>query len=83
MGRDEKQLAKLLSGSSDNAFTFEDLAGLLTRHGWRLDRVKGSHHTFVNATGYVITLPRKRPQMKAVYVKTVRNALQNQENSPT
>lgn len=82
MGRSEKHLAKLLSGSSDNAFTFEDLAGLLTRNGWRLDRVKGSHHTFINASGQIITLPRKRPQMKPIYAKTVRNALQNQENDP-
>lgn len=78
MSKKEKQLAKLLSGRSDKGFTFAELATILKSHGYELDRVKGSHHSFVNQDGDIITLPKQRPQMKPIYAKKVRTAIQGQ-----
>jgi len=45
MGRFEKLLLKIISGSSDNNIDFEQLRRILIRLGFT-ERVKGGHHIF-------------------------------------
>ncbi len=42
-----KLLRKILAGSE--AVRFDDFTGLVESFGFRLDRVRGSHHIFVHA----------------------------------
>ncbi len=43
---------------------------LLEVYGWELDRIRGSHHTFVRG-GQRYTLPHRRPTLLAHYVRDV------------
>lgn len=45
MGKYDKLLLKVLSGSSDANIHFEDLCGMLKHLGFEM-RVRGSHHMF-------------------------------------
>jgi hypothetical protein len=45
MGKHEKLLLKILSGTSDANIQFEDLCNLLKYLGFDM-RIKGSHHMF-------------------------------------
>jgi len=45
MGKQEKLLLKILSGTADANIHFEDLSSLLIGFGFHL-RVRGSHHMF-------------------------------------
>jgi len=45
MGKHEKLLLKILSGTSDANIQFEDLCSLLKHLGFDM-RIKGSHHMF-------------------------------------
>ena len=44
---------------------------VLTLNGYRLDRKKGSHRQYINASGDVITVKEDTPTIKAVYVKDI------------
>ena len=46
MGKFEKLLFKLLSGTSDNNFSFEDLRSLLLNLGFTEKTTAGSHRIF-------------------------------------
>jgi predicted RNA binding protein YcfA (HicA-like mRNA interferase family) len=51
---------------------FEDVRYLLTAFGFIEVRSKGSHHSFRNAEGKIITVPKKGGQkVKGVYVQLV------------
>lgn len=71
MGAD-KTLSRLLSGTSDAAFRFDDLCSLLERLGFE-KRVKGSHHVF-RKTGVeeMINLQRDGGNAKPYQVRQVR-----------
>ncbi|MBW1922169.1 MAG: type II toxin-antitoxin system HicA family toxin [Deltaproteobacteria bacterium] len=45
MGKYEKLLWKILSGTSDANIAFDDLCNLMKRHGFE-ERTRGSHHIF-------------------------------------
>jgi predicted RNA binding protein YcfA (HicA-like mRNA interferase family) len=51
---------------------FEDVCYILMAFGFEEKRSKGSHHTFRNADGLKITVPKKGGQkVKGVYVKQI------------
>ena len=51
---------------------FEDIYYLLTAFGFEEKRSKGSHHTFRNADGIKITVPKKGGKMvKRTYVQQI------------
>jgi predicted RNA binding protein YcfA (HicA-like mRNA interferase family) len=51
---------------------FEDIYYLLTAFGFEEKRSKGSHHTFRNADGIKITVPKKGGKMvKRIYVQQI------------
>ncbi len=75
MGKHEKLLLKILSGTSDANIRFDDLCNLLKSFGFEV-RVKGSHHIFRKA-GILekINLQRSGDSAKPYQVKQVRNVI--------
>ncbi len=75
MGKHEKLLLKILSGTSDANIQFNDLCNLLKDFGFEV-RVRGSHHIF-RKEGMVekINLQREGNKSKPYEVKQVRNII--------
>ncbi len=75
MGKHEKLLLKILSGTSDANIHFEDLCDLLKNLGFE-ERIRGSHHIF-RKEGVVekINLQRDKDKAKPYQVKQVRNVI--------
>jgi len=53
-----------------NGIRMSEADKVLTAKGYRLDRQKGSHRQYINASGDVITVKDESP-LKAVYVKDI------------
>jgi hypothetical protein len=76
MGKYEKLLIKLLRGSSDNNFQFEDLVFLLKKTGFT-ERIKGGHHIlFKDGIYEIINLQPIGSKAKPYQVKQVRTIIQ-------
>jgi len=75
MGKYEKLLLKILSGTSDANIHFDDLCDLLKSYGFEV-RIRGSHHMF-RKEGVVekINLQRDGSKAKPYQVKQVRNVI--------
>lgn len=75
MGKHEKLLLKILSGTSDANIQFDDLCMLLKYMGFDM-RVNGSHHMFrKKAVIEKINLQREGNKAKPYQVKQVRNVI--------
>jgi hypothetical protein len=75
MGKHEKLLLKILSGTSDANIKFEDLCSLLKHFGFDM-RIKGSHHIFrKEAVIEKINLQREGNMAKPYQVKQARNVI--------
>lgn len=75
MGKYDKLLHKLLSGSSDTNFNFNELCSLLIRLSFK-ERIKGSHHIFYrDDIQEIINIQPKGGKAKAYQVKQVRNII--------
>ncbi len=53
-----------------NGIRMAEADRVLTSHGYKLDRQKGSHCHYINTKGDVITIKNETP-LKAVYVKDI------------
>ena len=53
-----------------NGIRMSEADKVLTVYGYRLDRQRGSHRQYINASGDVITIKDENP-LKAVYVKDI------------
>ncbi|RMG70046.1 MAG: type II toxin-antitoxin system HicA family toxin [Nitrospirae bacterium] len=75
MGKYEKLLRQILSGTSDANIKFDDLRKLLIKLGFEM-RVRGSHHIF-RKEGIVekINLQKEGDKAKPYQVKQVRNII--------
>ena len=75
MGKYEKLLLRILSGTSDANIHFDDLCDLLKSYGFEV-RIRGSHHMF-RKEGVVekINLQRDGNKAKPYQVKQVRNVI--------
>lgn len=74
MSKVEKLLAKILSGESDNSITFAEAVKALEYAGFKLARVRGSHHLFKRGSDR-LTIPVHGQTIKPVYVKQLRKLL--------
>ena len=75
MGKYEKLLHKLLLGSSDSNFNFDELCSLLTRLSFK-ERIKGSHHIFYrDDIQDIINIQPKEGKAKPYQIKQVRNII--------
>ena len=75
MGKYEKVLLQVLSGSSDANISFDELCQLLARIGFDC-RIRGSHHNFFK-TGIIerINLQRDGNNAKPYQVRQVRRII--------
>lgn len=75
MGKLEKLIDKILSGSSDKNIDFKELVNLLLSLGFT-ERVEGSHHIFYKENiDEIINIQAKGSKAKAYQVKQVRNLI--------
>ena len=74
MSKADKRLSRLLRGTADASFTFEELRAVLLRLGFeqRAPRSGSSHFTFAHpAVPSILTVPKHKP-LKPVYVRNAR-----------
>ena len=72
MSKAAKALERLLRGSSDASFTFEELRRVLLQVGFEERAPKGSHYTFAHPdVPSILTIPKHKP-LKPVYVRRAR-----------
>lgn len=75
MGKYEKLLFKILSGSSDGNINFSELRQLLLRLDFD-ERIKGDHHIFTRKDIVeIISIQPKGIKAKAYQVKQIRNLI--------
>lgn len=75
MSKSDKLLIRLLRGTSDASFTFEELRRLLVRLGFE-ERVRGSHHIFSRPdVPEILNLQPQKGRAKTYQVKQVRDVI--------
>jgi hypothetical protein len=75
MTREEKLLDRLLRGTSDANFSFDDLCWLLSRLDF-VERLRGSHHIFTRkGIPDILNLQPVGSKAKPYQVKQVRNVI--------
>lgn len=77
MGKTDKLNEKLMSGSSDNNFDFDDLRKVIEHFGFNED-IRGSHHTYriKGLNAFINIQPLKSNKAKPYQLKQVRKTLQ-------
>ena len=77
MTRHAKNVARLLSGTADRSFPFNDLCAILRRLGFEERQGGGSHRIFFRAgVAEILNLqPRSGGQAKAYQVRQVREVV--------
>lgn len=78
MTKEEKSLVKLYLKSG--SVSFREIESALTICGYRLDRIKGSHHIFKKPGNPQINIPVHNNKVKKCYVKTISKTLFNTRN---
>lgn len=72
MSKQSKALDRLLRGTSDADFTFDELRAVLVRLGFEQRSPKGSHYTSAHPNvPSILTVPKRRP-LRPVYVRKAR-----------
>ena len=75
MGKQQKLLLQVLSGTSDANIPFDGLCGLLKYLGFD-ERIRGSHHIFTkDDIEEILNLQLKGNKSKPYQVKQVRNVI--------
>ena len=75
MGKHEKLILKILSGTSDANIQFDELCGVLKYLGFE-ERIRGSHHIFTrDDVEEILNLQPKGNKSKPYQVKQVRNVI--------
>lgn len=75
MGKYDKLLLKILSGTSDANVSFDDLRQLLLRLGFD-ERIRGGHHIFTkDGVEEILNLQPRGSQAKPYQAKQVRVAI--------
>jgi len=54
---------------------FADVSRALTKNGWELKRISGSHHVFTGPGRRIVVIPVHRGKVKAVYAREVEKAV--------
>ena len=76
MGKFDKLIVKLLFGSADKNFDFNDLVKILQSLGFHMRNGSGSHHIFVKKdVDEIINIQPKNNRAKPYQVKQVRELI--------
>ena len=54
-----------------NGISIDEAEKVLAHHGYMYDRQNGSHKTYINKDGDTLTIPKRRPTIKPIYVKRI------------
>ncbi len=54
---------------------FAELLRLVEQHGWRLHRVRGSHHVLKKPDGSTFAVPVHHGKVKPVYVRNIKKEI--------
>ena len=54
-----------------NSIRPDEAGQVLDHYGYRFDRQNGSHKTYINKNGDILTVSKKLPTIKPVYVKQI------------
>lgn len=73
MTRKEKRFLKLLRNPHDAAF--EEIKTILGNHGYKLERITGSHHIFTKPYCKSYNLPVHNGKIKKLYIKDLMSEL--------
>ena len=75
MGKYEKLLQRILSGTSDNNIKFSELCQLLKKLGFS-ERIKGDHYIFTKDNiEEIINIQPKNNKAKGYQIKQIRNII--------
>ncbi|MCP4268032.1 MAG: type II toxin-antitoxin system HicA family toxin [Candidatus Brocadiaceae bacterium] len=75
MGKYDKLLLKVLSGTSDSNIQFSELCQLLHKLDFK-ERIKGDHHIFTKrGIDEIINIQPKERKAKSYQVKQIRNLI--------
>lgn len=75
MGKYDKLLIRLLSGTSDTNIAFDDLRQLLVQFGFN-ERIRGDHHIYTkDGVEEILNLQPKGSKAKPYQVKQVRTVI--------
>lgn len=75
MGKYEKLLRRILTGTSDNNIKFDELCRLLKKLGFE-ERIRGDHHIFIkDNVEEIINIQPKSGKAKSYQVKQIRNLI--------
>ena len=80
MGSDEKLIKKIFRSEIPKDITFQELKRLLKNVGFVLQNQRGSHHSYKHAKlKYILTITAHsdKEQIKPVYIKIVKDALED------
>jgi predicted RNA binding protein YcfA (HicA-like mRNA interferase family) len=75
VSRKKKLLEKLMAGTHDKAFTFDEAELLLLQAGFIYDGGEGSHRVYRHSDGRKMVLARHGKNILPVYVKQIRRLL--------
>lgn len=82
MSKIEKLFDRLMAGSSDANFLFDDLSTVLTKLGYTRRATKGSHIIFQRAGSFLNLQPASGGKAKAYQVRQVRAELKRLNLNP-
>lgn len=75
MGKYDKILIKILSGTADVNIGFKELTGLLLKLGFK-ERIKGSHHIYsMESMDEIINIQEINGKAKSYQVKQIRKLI--------
>jgi predicted RNA binding protein YcfA (HicA-like mRNA interferase family) len=75
MGKREKLIIKILSGTRDADISFADVCGLLSDFGFR-SRISGSHHIYYKADiPEILNIQPKNGKAKSYQVRQIREII--------
>lgn len=71
----KKNIQKLLSEPKE--MRIAEIENILLYFGYKLDRIKGSHHIFIKPECDTITVPSHKGKVKRVYLKDLKKLIIN------
>ena len=83
MSKIEKLYARLMAGTNDANFSFDELCLILTKLGYTARKTKGSHIIFQREASFVNLQPSTGGKAKSYQVRQVRQELQRLNLKPS
>ena len=60
-----------------NGISIDEAEKVLNHYGYAYDRQNGSHKTYIHKNGDTLTIPKRRPTIKPIYVKKILDKIES------